>query len=380
MAMMRSPVGGVVAVVAAVAMLAAVCVASPWSGVVFPEPLRGGRLAEFLHYPTHSRAPTGERFREWIHRVHSALQPHYSQGIAAQALRDNSSDPYFAFIPTFVGAAVPPAGGAGAAVNFTGRCFSYVVTLEQFGYSQAELVVSASALPASDANAACEEVVMLATMDGVHFVVANATGDYTLPWQGAFLFEYRSWIERNGFRVFLWPCEPEECLEEIYATADMFVPALVHGPGVPDETAQRNLAFLRDRAYYDMPARSVHRIDLNETQINSGDFIGVIRLDGLDPMLAWAMGSHTGHTTIALWIDGELYVCESTTNSAYWPTNGIQMTPFKTWMDQAFAADYNAVHLPLSAAARAKFNTTAAVEWFFSTAKGLPYGCVCLCV
>jgi len=36
-----------------------------------------------------------------------------------------------------------------------------------------------------------------------------------------------------------------------------------------------------------------------------------------------------GHTTIALRFDGELYICESTTDSAYWPTNGIQKTPYR---------------------------------------------------
>ena len=42
---------------------------------------------------------------------------------------------------------------------------------------------------------------------------------------------------------------------------------------------------------------------LNESDIHSGDFFGVIRLDGLDPMLAFGMGSHTGHTALALWED-----------------------------------------------------------------------------
>ena len=36
-----------------------------------------------------------------------------------------------------------------------------------------------------------------------------------------------------------------------------------------------------------------------------------------------------GHTTIALRFNGELYICESTTDSAYWPTNGIQKTPYR---------------------------------------------------
>lgn len=52
-------------------------------------------------------------------------------------------------------------------------------------------------------------------------------------------------------------------------------------------------------------------VELNEKEVYSGDFLGIIRLDGLDPMLAWAMGSTTGHTTIAMWEDNQLYVMES---------------------------------------------------------------------
>lgn len=44
---------------------------------------------------------------------------------------------------------------------------------------------------------------------------------------------------------------------------------------------------------------------LNESDIHSGDFLGVIRMDGLDPMLAFGMGSHTGHTAVALWEESD---------------------------------------------------------------------------
>jgi hypothetical protein len=45
-------------------------------------------------------------------------------------------------------------------------------------------------------------------------------------------------------------------------------------------------------------------------KIHSGDVLYVVRFDGLDPLLAWAMGSTTGHVTTAMWIDGELYVSD----------------------------------------------------------------------
>jgi len=107
--------------------------------------------------------------------------------------------------------------------------------------------------------------------------------------------------------------------------------------------------------------------------VKSGDFFGIVRLGGLDPMLAWAMGSSTGHTTVALKIDSVLYVTESTVDGSYWPTNGIQKTEFNTWIKQSRAADYQLVWAPLSAAQRAKFNETAAVAKF-KELEGLDYG------
>jgi hypothetical protein len=56
-------------------------------------------------------------------------------------------------------------------------------------------------------------------------------------------------------------------------------------------------------------------------------------------MLAYAMGSTTGHVTAALWMGGELFVVESTAKDSYWPVNGIQKTPWDLWLQQAHEAD-----------------------------------------
>jgi hypothetical protein len=117
----------------------------------------------------------------------------------------------------------------------------------------------------------------------------------------------------------------------------------------------------------------VRNVDIDESEIQSGDFFGVVRFDGLDPMLAWAMGSTTGHTTTALRIDGVLHVCESTAKGSYWPVNGIQCTLWPQWIKQAREAGFNLVHAPLSPENRAKFNETAALE-FFQSVNGTDYG------
>jgi len=55
------------------------------------------------------------------------------------------------------------------------------------------------------------------------------------------------------------------------------------------------IQFLRDRANVTMERRTIENVIPDESQIHSGDFFGVIRLDGLDPMIAWGMGASTGY-------------------------------------------------------------------------------------
>jgi hypothetical protein len=147
------------------------------------------------------------------------------------------------------------------------------------------------------------------------------------------------------------------------------------GPGVSDSAAAVNLEFLQTYANITMQPRAVQSVNISEASINSGDFLGVIRLDGLDPVLAWAMGSHTGHTTVALRDpdSGQLYVTESTATSAYWERNGIQKTPFQDWLKDAEAADFQVVHAPLNAERAATFDSDQAWSYFESV-EGLDYG------
>jgi len=125
-----------------------------------------------------------------------------------------------------------------------------------------------------------------------------------------------------------------------------------------------------------MQQRIIKDVEIDEDYIQNGDFFGIVRLDGLDPMLAWAMGSTTGHTTIALrdpYENNTLYIAESTSKDSYWPVNGMQRTPFQQWMKNARAGGFNVVHAPLDSKYTKVFNATAALEWF-RTVEGLDYG------
>jgi hypothetical protein len=163
-------------------------------------------------------------------------------------------------------------------------------------------------------------------------------------------------------RVFRFRAGLIELLDNATDPVLLFEPEAMQG--VPEDAALRNLDFLTKYAGFTMTPRNVTEVILDESEIESGDFFGLVRLDGLDPMLAWAMGSTTGHTTVALWIGSQLYVCESTAKGAHWPVNGIQKMPYRTWLQQVKAAGQQAVHAPLTPEARALFNESAALEWF----------------
>jgi len=115
---------------------------------------------------------------------------------------------------------------------------------------------------------------------------------------------------------------------------------------------------------------------LQKEQIQSGAFLAVTRLDGLDEIIMWGSGSRVGHSTTALWVtlDGvrDLYICESQ-GAWYWPKAGIQMNPFDQWVKWADDASFNVIVLPLKASVQPLYNETSAYEWFL-TVEGMPYG------
>ena len=133
-----------------------------------------------------------------------------------------------------------------------------------------------------------------------------------------------------------------------------------------------NIEFMKWGLNWDMEERQTHKVEIDESLIQSGDYLAVLRLDGLDPMIMYGTGSHSGHSVMALRFDGELYIVESQ-DAPYWPIHRIQRNKFKEWMRFAEDADFHVAHLPLSDEMRKKFDEKAAIDYFYKV-QGLPYG------
>ena len=97
----------------------------------------------------------------------------------------------------------------------------------------------------------------------------------------------------------------------------------IFGSHIPEYMEKANLVFLKELMGYDLERRNVTDYVYDPANINSGDYIGVLRLDGLSPIIMYGSGAHASHATMALRFDDELYIVESRDGN-YWPRHGIQ--------------------------------------------------------
>mmetsp|Transcript_16542 Transcript_16542/g.23228 ORF Transcript_16542/g.23228 Transcript_16542/m.23228 type:complete len:581 (-) Transcript_16542:228-1970(-) len=288
---------------------------------------------------------------------------------AVKALHDKEEYPYFHWIPPYVTSIKAGTKAAPQTTTWESKCFGNITAVAA---TLDENTVTFEITTGTPTHSGCSDFVLLGSVAAFTLKDFYKAETQKFTWKMDKMTAAEKWdVTYNGIRVYRFPDNRLKTLSDLLKTANLFVSELTKG--VPDEVAKANIDFLEKYTHFTMNERKTQTVTINETEVHSGDFFGVIRLDGLDPMLAWAMGAVTGHTTTALRIDGELYVVESTTKDSYWPTNGIQKTPWKQWLAQAKAAGYNLVHAPLSAEMRAKFNETAAIE-MFKEMEGVDYG------
>jgi len=135
----------------------------------------------------------------------------------------------------------------------------------------------------------------------------------------------------------------------------------------------QNIQFIKEATGYEWKVRPNHDkvYYINESLIKSGDFFSVIRFNGNDVAIEYGSGSTVGHSTMALWMQGELYIVES--QGGHWPKDGLQKNLFKDWMKYAEDAGYCVTWMPLKQEYRDMFNEEAVIEWFNSV-EGMPYG------
>jgi len=357
--------------------LAAVCVVAAEDEFYSPYNLDGDTIIKFFHDDPQimelltTKPFTSSRLvklRQHVIRKLQAWGLEWRENHAEESPMTQSKEyPYWGFIPQYVTRVFP----TGAPAAFSSPCFKQnSVTLKPNANGTFNLEFNAQ-----QPGLLCNDFYHFGSISSIrtlHVQAIQGAGVRKMLWTPLNPTDAEKWdIEKKGVRIFRFLEPPGDVINDIISTVFLFMSELTMQ--VPPEVAKANLEMMAKYRKVVMTERKTQIVTIDENLVQSGDFIGVIRLDGLDTMLAWAMGSTTSHTAVALRENGVLYVAESTTDSAYWPTNGIQRTPWKKWLEQSRNASESVVWAPLSAASRAKFNENAA-NAAFKSLEGLDYG------
>ena len=184
----------------------------------------------------------------------------------------------------------------------------------------------------------------------------------------------------SGLHAFTF-CEGiKDTVESIWNSVKMFVDItgsksnseVVPAHPVPDYLLEANLKFMKEAMNWEWEERETQKVEIDPSLVQSGDFLGVLRMDGLASLIMYGTGATISHNVMALRMeDDELYIVESTGNEFF--GFAIQRTKWADWMDTAEKAGMIVTWHRMRDDVRAKFDTEAAIEWFHQT-EGMPYG------
>jgi hypothetical protein len=276
----------------------------------------------------------------------------------------------------FAVAAVSPPPSSPTTVTWDGTgCFGTVTATTTYTATGAVVVlrgINATTVPCLDSYIVSTS---LSVSVPVELSILNSVQNVTLgPW-GA---DEAADVALNGLGVHAIPCGLVGSLVSLVATVGLFV-------GNETDVAAANADFLSTRGVWQDPLEPFgHFQEMDKTLIRSGDYLAILKLDGLDPLIAWGTGKGaTGHSALAVWRTEEgknrtLYICEATDKDpfgpAYFPPPyGIIVHTWDEWMPLALAASYHVALLPLAKPIADAFNETAFWAWF-ETVQGQPYG------
>eukprot|EP00743_Colponemidia_sp_Colp-15_P001755 GILK01001916.1.p1 GENE.GILK01001916.1~~GILK01001916.1.p1 ORF type:complete len:580 (+),score=78.82 GILK01001916.1:43-1740(+) len=274
----------------------------------------------------------------------------------------------FRFVPDFKGSPKP-----GEHLEWLAPCFTHTSAAFSISGTTARLELTLS----GKKSLTCQELYLFASPQQFHPEIFLLPGKHVIEWKDLTAEEVTD-LSHNGIRIFRFCDQTWGTIVDVVKTAKMFLGGLglgkfpIFGSRVPKYMEHANKNFLHEAIGWDLVERPSPVVKLQESDVHPGDFVAILRLDGIDPIIMWGSGSHIGHTAVVMRVDNILSVCESQ-DGWYWPTHGIQCTPWAKWVEQAAAADFHVAILPLKPELRARFDNDKAEAQYKSVA-GLPYG------
>ena len=288
--------------------------------------------------------------------------------------RANPLEPnYFYFLPVFKAKLYK----VGDSTEFAAGCFKKTVaTLTELSLEKMVITLQTS----EPASLFCQDLYILHTTSVNHITAVFYQGTHEITIKNLSQDDLDE-IKVNSVKVLGFCQGLLASLKSLFISLEMFVGGMGYDPHhviplfrphIPEYMIENNLKMLDLYNHWHPLPRNDTVIELDESEIHTGDFVAISRIDGVDPIIMIGTGSHIGHSCVCSWIDGELYVIESQ-DGWYWPYHGIQRNKFKEWVRLAHIAEFNVAILPMKEEVRKRFNVDKANEWFKSV-EGLNYG------
>ena len=287
----------------------------------------------------------------------------------------HSVDDFYQFFPVYVGHLMQDH----QEITYSGQCFKEITfKFEYLPSYENPTSVKVKIQAKKKKSLFCREHLFLSTSTKHHLEELFLARTHTLEFKNLDSEDIDD-IKADGVRMFMFCAGISHEFISVFNTMKLFIGGLgdnpkypIIGSHVPKYMEKANVKFIEETIGWKMQKRATQKVYLSDDDVQDGDFLSIIRLDGLDEIIMWGTGGVAAHTVVVLTIDGVKQVVEAQ-DAWYWPIKNVQKNPFQQWVKYADNADFNVIVLPLKDELRAKFDLDAAVKWY-NKMEGLPYG------
>jgi hypothetical protein len=240
-----------------------------------------------------AKMSTGDKLKSYLQKTREFINVEIDK--LGGHLSPSTDYPYWNFLPQYATTVKPDVSSG----QFSSPCFgeNKVSTSKSLDGMTYTISIQSSS-PKSDGECTDDYAFLTAaahTFQAVKQKSPSGTSmttltTLTLP---SDLTEAEQWdVDTNGVRVFRFLADRITTLSNILVTIDMFLPQFTLR--VPPGVAEKNIDFMRKYPQFDIQKRdaSLAGAPPPAELVHSGDFFGIMRLDGLNPMLAWVSMSY----------------------------------------------------------------------------------------
>jgi hypothetical protein len=194
-------------------------------------------------------------------------------------------------------------------ISFDGNCFEE--TSFEFVYDESKPAeVKIIATMEKPRTSTCSDFYLFGNTEIQHaenfFFHGTHTLTFKAPTEDAIID-----LKAFGLETYLFCEDLQDELLSVFTSLKAFIGGLgMHGktplfqPKVPAYMEAANIRFMKWALNIELEERSTQKVEIPEENIQSGDYLAVMRLDGLDPMIMFGTGSRSGHSVMAMRFDG----------------------------------------------------------------------------